>query len=225
MQVNSQVNQSNTSMSNLRIGDTAPDFTAQTQQGELSLHQFLGDGWGVLFSHPADFTPVCTTELGTVARLEDEFAKRRTKTIALSVDDADSHKRWIGDINETQHVQLAFPIVADSDRKVAEMYDMIHPNANEKFTVRSVFFIDPQKKIRAIITYPPAIGRNFHEILRVIDALQTTDQYKVAAPANWEQGDEVIVAPQITNEEADKLFPQGYREEKPYLRYTKLQEN
>ena len=206
----------------LKIGDIAPDFSAQTQEGPISLHEFLGDGWGILFSHPADFTPVCTTELGQVARLEHEFARRNTKTVALSVDPVESHKRWIGDINETQQVSVKYPIIADEDRKVAEAYGMMHPKANEKFTVRSVFFIDPDKKIRATLTYPPAIGRNFHEILRVIDALQTTDANQVAAPANWEPGDEVIVAPQLSDEEADRLFPQGVRKEKPYLRYTKL---
>ena len=209
----------------LQIGDIAPDFKAQTQDGALTLYEFLGDNWGILFSHPADFTPVCTTELGAVAKLENEFTKRNTKTIALSVDPADSHKRWIGDINETQQVTVHYPIIADEDHKVAEAYGMLHPKANEKFTVRSVFFIDPSKKIRAMITYPPAIGRNFDELLRVIDALQTTDKHGVAAPANWRKGDEVIVAPQMSDEEANKKFPQGFRKERPYLRYTKLEDD
>lgn len=207
-------------MATLRLGDTAPDFEAETTEGPISFHQWLGDGWGVLFSHPADFTPVCTTELGTTAKLRSEFEKRNVKVVALSVDPLDSHKSWINDINETQQTNVNFPIIADGDRKVAELYDMIHPNANEKLTVRSVFVIGPDKKIKLMITYPASTGRNFNELLRVIDSLQLTANYSVATPANWEHGQEVVIAPAISDEDADKKFPKGYKKVKPYLRLT-----
>ena len=204
----------------LRLGDVAPDFKAQTTEGEINFHQWLGDSWAVLYSHPADFTPVCTTELGRTAALKEEFAKRNCKVIALSVDPLDSHMKWLGDIEETQHVKMNFPIIADENRNVAELYDMIHPNATEKFTVRSVFVIDPNKKIRLTLTYPPSTGRNFHEILRVIDSLQLTDNYSVATPVDWENGEDVVISPSVTNADADKKFPKGYKEIKPYLRMT-----
>lgn len=207
-------------MATLRLGDIAPDFKAQTTDGPISFHEWLGNGWGVLFSHPADFTPVCTTELGTTAKLKSEFEKRNTKVVALSVDPLDSHNRWVNDINETQNCNVNFPIIADEDRKVAELYDMIHPNANEKLTVRSVFVIGPDKKIKLMITYPASTGRNFNELLRVIDSLQLTANYSVATPANWEHGQEVVIAPAITDEDADKKFPKGYKKVKPYLRMT-----
>lgn len=207
-------------MATLRLGDIAPDFNAQTTEGPISFHKWLGNGWGVLFSHPADFTPVCTTELGTTAKLKSEFEKRNTKVVALSVDPLDSHNRWVKDINETQSCNVNFPIIADEDRKVAELYDMIHPNANEKLTVRSVFVIGPDKKIKLMITYPASTGRNFNELLRVIDSLQLTADYSVATPANWEHGQEVVIAPAITDEEADKKFPKGYKRVKSYLRMT-----
>ena len=204
----------------LRLGDTAPNFKAKTTEGDIDFHQWLGNSWGVLYSHPADFTPVCTTELGRTAALKEEFAKRNCKVIALSVDPLDSHLKWVKDIEETQHVKMNFPIIADEDRKVAEAYNMIHPNATEKFTVRSVFVIDHNKKVRMTLTYPPSTGRNFHEILRVIDSLQLTDNYSVATPVDWEQGQDVVISPSVTNAEADKKFPKGYKEIKPYLRMT-----
>ena len=204
----------------LRLGDTAPNFKAKTTEGEIDFYQWLGNNWGVLYSHPADFTPVCTTELGRTAALKEEFARRNCKVIALSVDPLDSHHKWVKDIEETQHVSMNFPIIADEDRKVAMAYDMIHPNATEKFTVRSVFVIDQNKKVRMTLTYPPSTGRNFHEILRVIDSLQLTDNYSVATPVDWEQGQDVVISPSVTNEEADKKFPKGYKEIKPYLRMT-----
>ncbi len=207
-------------MATLRLGDEAPNFTAQTTEGEIDFHQWLGDGWGVLFSHPADYTPVCTTELGATARLKSEFEKRNVKVAALSVDGLDSHRGWINDINETQDTTVNFPIIADEDKKVASLYDMIHPNADDKMTVRSVFIIGPDKKIKLMITYPASTGRNFHEILRVIDSLQLTAYQKVATPVNWEEGQDCVILPSVTNEEAQKLFPKGFREVKPYLRLT-----
>ncbi len=207
-------------MANLRLGDEAPNFTAQTTEGEINFHQFLGDSWGVLFSHPADYTPVCTTELGATAKLKSEFDKRNVKVMALSVDPLDDHNGWIKDINETQHTEVNFPLIADEDRKVAELYDMIHPNANEKATVRSVFVIGPDKKIKLTLTYPASTGRNFNEILRVIDSLQLTAYNRVATPVNWENGDDCVILPSISNEVADKEFPKGYEEIRPYLRMT-----
>lgn len=204
----------------LRLGETAPNFKAQTTEGEIDFHEWLGDSWGVLYSHPADFTPVCTTELGRTAALKEEFAKRNAKVIALSVDPLEDHMKWLSDIEETQNVKMNFPIIADHDRKVAEAYDMIHPEADDKFTVRSVFVIDPNKKIRLTLTYPPSTGRNFHEILRVIDSLQLTDGYSVATPVDWEDGQEVVISPAISSEDAKEKFPKGFREEKPYLRLT-----
>ncbi|MFO7188902.1 MAG: peroxiredoxin [Pseudomonadota bacterium] len=213
-------------MATLRLGDTAPDFEQDSTIGRIRFHEWLGDSWGVLFSHPADFTPVCTTELGYTAKLKGEFDKRNVKVLALSVDPVDSHERWVNDINETQGCVVNFPIIADHDRKVSELYDMIHPNASATTTVRSVFIIDPQKKIRATITYPPSTGRNFDEILRVIDSLQLTDSHSVATPVNWKPGDEVIIVPSLTDPEVLKQkFPQGYRAVKPYLRYTKVEKN
>ncbi|RMF26940.1 MAG: peroxiredoxin [Bacteroidetes bacterium] len=204
----------------LRLGDTAPNFKAQTTLGEIDFYEYLGDSWGVLYSHPADFTPVCTTELGRTAALKNEFEKRNVKVLALSVDPVDSHNEWVKDIEETQHVRMNFPIIADSDRKVAELYDMIHPNETEKFTVRSVFIIDHNKKIRTIITYPPSTGRNFAEILRVIDSLQRTDNYSVATPVDWQPGEDVVIAPSISDEEAREKFPKGFKTLRPYLRLT-----
>ncbi|KEZ78921.1 MULTISPECIES: peroxiredoxin [Gammaproteobacteria] len=205
----------------LRLGDTAPDFTADTTEGQINFHKWLGDGWGMLMSHPADFTPVCTTELGAVGGLKEQFAKRDTKAIVVSVDSVEDHKLWSSDIEETQGCAVNFPIIGDADRKVAELYGMIHPNAGDTSTVRSVFIIDPNKKIRMTLTYPKSAGRNFDEILRVIDSLQLTDNYKVTTPANWQDGDDVIVSPALSNEEAEKLFPAGWNELKPYLRMTK----
>jgi len=205
----------------IRLGDIAPDFQQESSQGSISFHHWLGDQWGVLFSHPADFTPVCTTELGFTAKLADEFAKRNAKAIALSVDPVESHQRWIGDIDETQGTTVNFPILADADRKVSELYDLIHPNANDTLTVRSLFVIDPNKKVRLTITYPASTGRNFHEILRVIDSLQLTDNHKVATPANWQDGDDVVIVPSLKDEEEIKQrFPKGYKAVKPYLRLT-----
>ncbi|TNE46257.1 MAG: peroxiredoxin [Deltaproteobacteria bacterium] len=205
----------------IRLGDTAPDFTVDTTEGEISFHEYLGDSWGVLFSHPADYTPVCTTELGMVAKLNEEFAKRNVKTIALSVDPIDSHNGWVSDINETQGCTVNYPIIADPDRKVADLYDMIHPNADNTLTVRSVFVIDPNKKVRLTLTYPAATGRNFDEILRVIDSLQLTDYHKVATPANWKDGDDCVIVPSIKDkDEIEKLFPKGHTVVKPYLRMT-----
>ncbi|EPO9703483.1 TPA: peroxiredoxin [Pseudomonas aeruginosa] len=205
----------------LKLGDIAPDFEQDSSEGRIRLHEWLGDSWGVLFSHPADFTPVCTTELGFTAKLKDQFALRGVKVLALSVDPVDSHLKWIDDINETQDTRVNFPIIADADRKVSELYDLIHPNANDTLTVRSLFIIDPNKKVRLIITYPASTGRNFNEILRVIDSLQLTDEHKVATPANWEDGDEVVIVPSLKDEEEIKRrFPKGYRAVKPYLRLT-----
>lgn len=205
----------------LRLGDTAPDFQQDSSEGQISFYDYLGDSWAVLFSHPADYTPVCTTELGFTAKLKDEFAKRGVKAIALSVDDAESHKGWINDINETQNTTVNFPILADADRKVSELYGFIHPNASETATVRSLVIIDPNKKVRLIITYPASTGRNFNEVLRVIDSLQLTDNYKVATPANWQDGDDVVIVPSIKDEaEIKERFPKGYKAVKPYLRLT-----
>lgn len=207
-------------MSTLRLGSTAPDFTAETTEGNISFHEWLGDSWGVLFSHPADYTPVCTTELGYTAKLRSEFQTRNVKVLALSVDGLESHKGWIGDINETQNTEVNFPIIADEDRNVATLYDMIHPEADSKLTVRSVFVIGPDKKIKLTITYPASTGRNFDEILRVIDSLQLTAYHKVATPVNWKAGDDCVIVPAVSNEQADELFPKGYEEVKPYLRMT-----
>ncbi len=204
----------------LRLGDVAPDFTAESTEGTIKFHDYLGDSWGVLFSHPKDFTPVCTTELGRVAKLKPEFDKRNVKVIGLSVDPLDSHQSWAGDIEETQGAKLNFPLVADSDRKVADLYDMIHPNANDTLTVRSVFIIGPDKKVKLIITYPASTGRNFDEILRVIDSLQLTANYSVATPVDWKSGEDVIIAPAISDEEAKEKFPKGWKALKPYLRVT-----
>ena len=206
----------------IRLGDTAPNFTQDSNEGQIDFYEFLGDSQGILFSHPADYTPVCTTELGYTAKLKDEFSKRNVKAIALSVDDAESHKGWIQDINETQDTTVNFPILADQDRKVSTLYDFIHPNASETLTVRSLIIIDPNKKVRLIITYPASTGRNFHEILRVIDSLQLTDNYKVATPANWQDGEDVVIVPAIQDEaELKERFPSGYKAIKPYLRLTK----
>ena len=205
---------------NARLGDTAPNFTAQTTEGEVNFHQWLGDSWGVLFSHPADYTPVCTTELGTVAKIKSEFAKRNVKVLAVSVDGLESHHGWVKDINETQSCTMNFPIIADPDRKVATAYDMIHPNADTTATVRSVFIISPDKKIKLTLTYPASTGRNFLEILRVIDSLQLTAKHKLATPADWKAGQDCIVVPAVSDEDAAKLFPKGVRKIKPYLRYT-----
>jgi alkyl hydroperoxide reductase subunit AhpC len=204
----------------LRLGDVAPDFTADTTEGTISFHQWLGDSWGVLFSHPADYTPVCTTELGMVAKLKGEFEKRNTKVLALSVDTVESHNGWIGDINETQKCTVNFPIIADPDFKVANLYDMIHPNASDKFTVRSVFVIGADKKVKLIITYPASTGRNFDELLRVIDSLQLTAKFSVATPANWKDGEDVVIAPAIKDEDIAAKFPKGATRIKPYLRMT-----
>ncbi|MGH8314136.1 MAG: peroxiredoxin [Steroidobacterales bacterium] len=205
----------------LRLGDTAPDFTQDSTEGPISFHKWLGDGWGVLFSHPADFTPVCTTELGLTAKLKDEFAKRNVKVLALSVDPVDSHKKWINDINETQHTTVNFPIIADADRKVATLYDMIHPNASATATVRSLFVIDPKKVVRLIITYPASTGRNFDEVLRVIDSLQLTEYHSVATPGNWKNGDDVVIVPSIQDPEVlRQKFPKGFKALRPYLRMT-----
>jgi alkyl hydroperoxide reductase subunit AhpC len=205
----------------LRLGDTAPDFTQQSSEGNIHFHEWLGDHWGILFSHPADFTPVCTTELGATAKLKDEFARRNVKAIALSVDPVDAHIKWIGDINETQNTTVNFPIIADADRTVSELYGLIHPNASSTHTVRSVFVIDPAKKVRLTITYPASTGRNFNEILRVIDSLQLTDHHSVATPANWQDGDEVVIVPSLQDEAVIReKFPRGYRAVRPYLRLT-----
>ncbi|MGV3766858.1 MAG: peroxiredoxin [Chitinophagaceae bacterium] len=204
----------------LRLGDVAPNFKAQTSQGEIDFYEFLGDSWGILFSHPADYTPVCTTELGRTAALKDEFAKRNVKVLALSVDPVDKHLGWIGDINETQNCTVEFPIIADDDKKVSELYDFIHPNASATATVRSLVVIGPDKLVKLIITYPASTGRNFVEVLRVVDSLQLTAHHSVATPANWKQGEDVIVVPSISTEDAIKKFPKGVKEIKPYLRYT-----
>src|SRR5246127_3123337 len=205
----------------LQIGDTAPDFEADTTEGRINFHDWIGSSWAVLFSHPKDFTPVCTTELGYVARIKPEFDKRNVKVIALSVDPVESHKKWFGDIEETQSTKMNFPVLADSDRKVSDLYGMIHPNANDTLTVRSVFVIDPNKKVRLTLTYPAATGRNFDELLRVIDSLQMTDKHKVATPGNWKQGDDVIIVPSVSNEEAAQKYPEGWKTVKPYLRVVK----
>ena len=202
----------------VRLGDTAPDFTAETTEGPINFHEWIGDNWAVLFSHPKDFTPVCTTELGEVARIKPEFDKRGVKVIGLSVDPADSHSKWAEDIKETQGTALNFPVIADPDRKVSELYDMIHPNASETFTVRSVYVIGPDKKVKLMITYPASTGRNFDEILRVIDSLQLTSKYSVATPVNWKEGDDCIIVPAVTDEQAKEKFPGGWKTLKPYLR-------
>ena len=205
----------------LQLNDVAPDFTQDSTEGPLHFYDWAGDSWVVLFSHPTDFTPVCTTELGMVAKLKPEFDKRHTKVIGLSVDPADSHQGWSRDIEETQGAKLNFPLIADHDRKVSNIYGMIHPNASDTTTVRSVFIIDPQKKVRLTLTYPASTGRNFDELLRVIDSLQLTDKHKVATPANWKHGEDVIIVPSVSNEQAKELFPAGWTEHKPYLRTTK----
>ncbi|KAF1049617.1 peroxiredoxin [Xylophilus sp.] len=208
-------------MTTLRIGDTAPDFTQDSSQGPIHFYEWAGDSWVILFSHPADFTPVCTTELGRTAALSSEFAKRGVKPIAISVDPADKHKQWIDDINETQSTTVDFPILADPDRKIAALYDLIHPNASTTATVRSVYWIDPSKKIRATLTYPASTGRNFDEIVRVIDSLQLTDNHKVATPADWKDGDDVVILPSLQDPaEIAQRFPKGYKAVKPYLRLT-----
>ncbi|MGX6647302.1 peroxiredoxin [Maricaulaceae bacterium MS644] len=204
----------------LLLGDVAPDFEAMTTDGKIKFHDWIGDDWVIFFSHPADYTPVCTTELGYTAKLKDEFKKRGAKAIALSVDPIADHHSWIKDIEETQNVTMNFPIIADEDRSVSALYYMIHPNADPKVTVRAVYIIDPNKKIRATFTYPPSAGRNFNEVLRLLDSLQLTDGYKVATPVNWEDGEDVIVVPSLSDADADKLFPKGYKKIKPYLRTT-----
>jgi len=204
----------------IKLGDTAPDFQAETSAGPIRFHEFLGDSWGILFSHPADYTPVCTTELGYTSKLKSEFDKRDTKVIALSVDGVEDHQNWIKDINETQETDVQFPIIADKDRKISELYDFIHPNASATATVRSLLIIDPQKKVRLIITYPASTGRNFDEIIRVLDSLQLVDSHKIATPVNWKDGDDVIIPPAVSTEDAKALFPKGVKEIKPYLRYT-----
>ena len=207
-------------MSTIRLGDEAPNFTAKSTEGEINFHEWLGDSWGILFSHPADYTPVCTTELGTVAKYKDEFEKRNVKVVALSVDGLDSHNDWINDINETQSTTVNYPLIADEDRKVSELYDMIHPNANDTFTVRSVFIIGPDKKVKLILTYPASTGRNFDELLRVIDSLQLTANYSVATPANWKDGQDVVISPSIPDEDIPAKFPKGFNRIKYYLRMT-----
>jgi thioredoxin-dependent peroxiredoxin len=204
----------------VRLGDEAPDFTAETTQGTISFHEWLGDGWGVLFSHPKDFTPVCTTELGYVAKIKPEFDKRNVKVIGLSVDPLDSHEKWQADIEETQGTAVNFPMIGDSDRKVSDLYDMIHPNANDTLTVRTVFVVGPDKKVKLMITYPASTGRNFDEILRVIDSLQLTAGYSVATPVNWTNGEDVIIVPAVSDEDAKAKFPKGWKALKPYLRVT-----
>jgi len=204
----------------VKLGDTAPDFTADTTEGTIRFHEYLGDSWGVLFSHPKDFTPVCTTELGEVAKLKDEWEKRNVKVLGLSVDPVEDHRRWAGDIEETQGTALNYPLIGDPDRKIAEAYDMIHPNANDTLTVRSVFVIGPDKKVKLTLTYPASTGRNFHEILRTIDSLQLTSKHSVATPVNWQHGEDVIIAPSVSDQEAGERFP-GYTTIKPYLRTTK----
>lgn len=204
----------------IKLGDTAPDFNAESSLGTINFYDYLGDSWGILFSHPADYTPVCTTELGRTAKLQSEFDKRNTKVLALSVDGIDNHKGWISDINETQETEVEFPIIADEDRKVSELYDFIHPNANATLTVRSLLIIDPNKKVRLIITYPASTGRNFTEILRVLDSLQLVDDYGVATPVDWKDGEDVIIPPAVSQEDAEKKFTKGVKVIKPYLRYT-----
>ncbi|MDX1906366.1 MAG: peroxiredoxin [Bacteroidia bacterium] len=207
-------------MSTIRLGDVAPDFTAESTEGTIHFHEWLGDSWGVLFSHPADFTPVCTTELGAVARYKAEFEKRNVKVLALSVDGLESHRQWIGDINETQQTTVNFPLIADEDKHVSSLYDMIHPNASDKSTVRSLFVIGNDKKVKLMIVYPASTGRNFEELLRVIDSLQLTAYHKVSTPANWQQGDDCVIVPAVKDEEIPGLFPKGHTEVKPYLRMT-----
>lgn len=207
-------------MATIRLGDTAPDFTAETTVGKLNFYEYLGDSWGILFSHPADFTPVCTTELGMAAKFKDEFDKRNVKMLALSVDPKDSHLKWIEDINETQHTTMNFPIIADEDKKVSTLYDMIHPKANDSQTVRSVYIIAPDKTVKLMLTYPASTGRNFYELLRVIDSLQLTAYHKVATPANWKNGEKVVVSPSISTAQAREMFVKGVEEIKPYLRLT-----
>jgi len=204
----------------VRLGDIAPDFTAETSQGPVHFHEWIDGGWAVLFSHPKDYTPVCTTELGAVANLKSEFSKRGVKVLALSVDKVEDHRGWIKDINETQHTQVDYPIIADPDRKVANLYDMIHPNALDNLTVRSVFIIGPDKKVKLTLTYPASTGRNFQELLRVLDSLQLTAQYSVATPADWKQGQDCIISPAVSDEDAKKKFPKGFKAVKPYLRIT-----
>lgn len=206
----------------LHIGDTAPDFEIETTKGKIKFHDWIGDSWCFFFSHPADFTPVCTTEMGRTAQLAKEFKARNTKPLGLSTDTVEKHNKWIMDVNDTQHTTVEFPIVADPDHKVAQLYDMIHPNESNTATVRSVFIIDPKKKIRLTMTYPMNVGRNFNEILRIIDALQLADKSSVATPADWKKGDDVIIPPSISNEEAKKKFPQGWNEIRSYLRITKV---
>jgi alkyl hydroperoxide reductase subunit AhpC len=204
----------------LRLGDEAPNFTAETTEGTINFHEWLGNGWGILFSHPKDFTPVCTTELGTMARIMPEFKKRNVKILAISVDPIDSHRGWIKDINETQNCTVSYPIIADPEKKVAQLYDMIHPNALDNMTVRSVYMIGPDKKVKLMLTYPASTGRNFDELLRVIDSLQLTAQYKVATPANWKHGEDCIITPAVSDADAKNLFPKGWKAVKPYLRVT-----
>lgn len=204
----------------LRLGDIAPNFKAKTTEGEIDFYEYLGDSWGVLFSHPADYTPVCTTELGKTALLKEEFAKRNVKVLAVSVDPLEKHMGWRNDINETQNCTVDFPIIADEDKIVANLYGMIHPNASETFTVRSLFVIGPDKKVKLTLTYPASTGRNFHEVLRVLDSLQLTAKYSVATPADWKEGEDVIVVPAVSTEDAQKKFPKGLKIVKPYLRYT-----
>ncbi len=207
-------------MATIRLGDKAPDFTADSSMGRINLYDYLGDGWGILFSHPADFTPVCTTELGTASKFKGEFDKRNVKMLALSVDSAASHTEWIKDINEVQNTTVNFPIIADEDKKVSDLYDMIHPNADNNLTVRSVFIIAPDKTVKLILTYPASTGRNFYELLRVVDSLQLTAYHKVATPANWEHGHDVVVSPAISTADAKEMFAKGVEEVKPYLRMT-----
>lgn len=207
-------------MSTLRLGDKAPNFDAETSEGKINFYDYLGDSWGILFSHPADYTPVCTTELGAAAKYKEEFDKRNVKVMALSVDGVESHKGWIKDINETQNTTVNFPIIADEDKKIANLYDMIHPNEDNNLTVRSVYVIDPDKVIKLMITYPASTGRNFDELLRVVDSLQLTAHHQVATPANWRHGEDVVISTSVTNEEAKKKFPKGFKEIKPYLRLT-----
>jgi peroxiredoxin len=207
-------------MSTLKLGDKAPNFDAETSIGKINFYDYLGDSWGILFSHPADFTPVCTTELGAAAKYKDKFEKRNVKMVALSVDGVESHKEWIKDIDETQHTKVDFPIIADEDKKISKLYDMIHPKADNTLTVRSVYVIAPDKTIKLMITYPASTGRNFDELLRVIDSLQLTADYKVSTPANWKKGEDVVISTSVSNEEAKKMFPKGFKEVKPYLRLT-----
>jgi len=204
----------------IRLGDEAPDFTAETTEGTVNFYDYLGDGWGILFSHPKDFTPVCTTELGAFSARRADFDKRNTKLIAVSVDDVDSHQRWKSDISETQGAELNFPIIGDADRKVADLYDMIHPNANDTLTVRSVFIVDPNKKVRLTLTYPASVGRNVDEIVRVLDSLQLSAQFPVSTPVDWKDGEDVIIAPAVSDDDAKEKFPKGFRKVKDYLRYT-----